>query len=892
MTTKQLRLIVPLFTLAIFAVMLWVLYQQLAELDWPAVGRRLLATPGPQLAVVLGLTALAYAVLPAYDFLGLRYVGRKVAAGRVMLVALLSYVFSNNVGFLGLSGGAVRLRHYTGHGLTAGEACKLTAFNTSSFWLGLLALAGLTFLVFPLPLPESPYIPLRSMWPLGTAFLAVVGAYLLTCAVRKQPLRFGKCEIALPPLRLALGQFAVGSVDWLLAAAALYALMPDWAAQSFPTFFSIFLLAQVVALVSHVPGGLGVFETVMVLLLKPMVHPDAAIGALFVYRVAYYLLPLAIGSLAMGGYEAVRYRDRIRSVGRAYTRWAGLVAPDLLAVLTCAGGVALLLFGAAPTLAQQLRWICVLAPLPLVEVSPFAASLAGVALLLLARGLQRRFDAAYWSTAALLGVGVAAALCKGPDFGEAGVLAVFLAALLPCRREFYRRASLFTDRFRPVWIFGIGVVLLALVGLALFTCADPKDCLQTWWQFELSGSAPWLRLAVGACVVVLVLVGRQMLRPAARKHPTPEPADVEQAGAVAGRSPDTYSYLALLGDKALHFNAKRTGFVMYAPSGRSWVAMGDPVGPAGAVGELAHEFHERCSHAGGRTVFYQVHPSNLQVYVDMGLSLIKIGEEGRVPLKGFSLTGRARKNLRHMLNKAKDAGYSFRMAPAEEVAGLMPELRAISDAWLAERKLKEKGFSLGFFDEAYLTQFPVALVEQDGELVAFANLWPGADRVELSIDLMRHRPAASNGVMDMLFIELMLWGAAEGYAWFNLGMAPLSGLADGNHAPLWSRFGAMVYQHGENFYNFQGLRRFKEKFDPVWEPRYLASPGGLALPRVLADVTALIRRGTRGRKGAPSSARPAVAVAAESADPLTEAAAVPALPRPPTALRPAAMGKA
>jgi phosphatidylglycerol lysyltransferase len=94
-------------------------------------------------------------------------------------------------------------------------------------------------------------------------------------------------------------------------------------------------------------------------------------------------------------------------------------------------------------------------------------------------------------------------------------------------------------------------------------------------------------------------------------------------------------------------------------------------------------------------------------------------------------------------------------------------------------------------------------------------------------------------------VELMLWGAAQGYRWFNLGMAPLSGLDDSALAPLWSRFGAMIYQHGENFYNFQGLRRYKEKFDPIWEPRYLASPGGLALPSVLFDVVTLINRRRR-----------------------------------------------
>jgi phosphatidylglycerol lysyltransferase len=99
--------------------------------------------------------------------------------------------------------------------------------------------------------------------------------------------------------------------------------------------------------------------------------------------------------------------------------------------------------------------------------------------------------------------------------------------------------------------------------------------------------------------------------------------------------------------------------------------------------------------------------------------------------------------------------------------------------------------------------------------------------------------------MDFLFIELMLWARIQGYHWFNLGMAPLAGLEQRPLAPTWHRLATLLYRYGENFYNFEGLRRYKQKFDPVWEPRYLAAPGGLALPRVLVDVTTLIAGGVR-----------------------------------------------
>jgi len=100
--------------------------------------------------------------------------------------------------------------------------------------------------------------------------------------------------------------------------------------------------------------------------------------------------------------------------------------------------------------------------------------------------------------------------------------------------------------------------------------------------------------------------------------------------------------------------------------------------------------------------------------------------------------------------------------------------------------------------------------------------------------------------MQFIFTELMLWGRAQGYRSFRLGMAPFSGLESRALAPLWTRVGALMYRYGEHFYNFQGLREYKEKFDPVWEPRYLASPGGLALPRVLTSVATLIGGGIKG----------------------------------------------
>jgi phosphatidylglycerol lysyltransferase len=216
-----------------------------------------------------------------------------------------------------------------------------------------------------------------------------------------------------------------------------------------------------------------------------------------------------------------------------------------------------------------------------------------------------------------------------------------------------------------------------------------------------------------------------------------------------------------------------------------------------------------------------------------------------VPLAGFSLEGPERAALRQSHRRAERDGARFAVLDAGAVPALLPRLRQISDDWLQDKAAAEKGFSLGAFDEGYLCRLPLAAIMVEDRIVAFANLWPTATRAELSVDLMRFSADAPRSAMDYLFIELMRWGAMQGYQWFNLGMAPLAGLERRALAPLWHRFGAFLYRHGENFYNFDGLRRFKDKFDPVWEPRYVASPGGIQLARTMYDVSTLISGGLR-----------------------------------------------
>ena len=301
-----------------------------------------------------------------------------------------------------------------------------------------------------------------------------------------------------------------------------------------------------------------------------------------------------------------------------------------------------------------------------------------------------------------------------------------------------------------------------------------------------------------------------------------------------------------MGDKSLLFSDSGNTFLMYGIEGRSWVALGDPVGVEQEMPELVWRFREMVDRHDGLTIFHQVTKDHLHLYLDLGLTVLKLGEEARVLLADFCLDGHARKGLRQVQRHVQREGGTFEVIPPEQVREHIGEFRQISDAWLTEKHTREKGFSIAYFDPRYLGYFPAAVVRRNGQIVAFANILAGANKKELSLELMRYNPDAPHGVMDFLFIELMLWGRQQGYEWFNLGMVPLAGLQKRALAPAWNRFGSIIFRAGEHFFNFKGLRAYKSKFDPIWLPKFVASPGGLAMPRILANIAALISKGIVG----------------------------------------------
>jgi phosphatidylglycerol lysyltransferase len=847
MNSRYFRRLTSLIGVVLFSLALWVLYHELRGHQPRDIARYIKQLPRVSLLSALGITCLNYVVMTCYDVLALRYLRHKLPYRKMAFASFIGYAFSNNMGFGLLAGGSVRYYLYAAWGLSAVEIASVVTFCTISLWLGFMAVAGTIFLFEPMAIPTALHFPFLSVRVLGLVFIAVVAGCLIFSTLKKEPLRFRNWKFRLPSTSMLFAQLALASMDWLLAAGILYVMLPSLPGFSFPKYLGIYLLAQTAGWVSQVPGGLGVFETVIILLLSNTLARPEILAALLLYRALYYLFPLLLAVLLLGMRELSLRRESLRRLGQILGDWGSAVIPRALAFATLLAGALLLFSGAIPSVPSRIKWLRHFVPIPLLELSHFMASFVGAALLLVARGLQRRLNGAYLFTVFFLGLGITFSLLKGFDYEEALILTVILGAILSCRHSFYRKSSLLTVRFDSRWIGTVVIVLICTVWLGFFSYRHVEYSGDLWWRFTLFGDAPrFLRATVGVFCFFLLVSIATLIRPASHHPATTRQEEMKRVEEIVQRQRRTSANLAFLGDKRFFFNAKKNAFIMYSIAGRSWITMGDPNGPAEEWPELVFEFSDTSDHLGGWPVFYEVGNKHLDVYRDLGLGLVKLGEEARVPLAIFSLEGSKRKGLRHTMNKLAREGSTFEVVPPENFFALLPELQQVSDAWLTEKATSEKGFSLGFFKPEYLKRFSTGVVRQKGKILAFVTIWEGAEKEEISCDLMRHLPEAPHGVMDYMFLELLLWSKQQGYRWFNLGMAPLAGLEDHSLAPLWDRLGTFIFRHGEHFYNFQGLRHYKEKFDPVWEPKYLAFPGRIALPRILLNLASLISGGLKG----------------------------------------------
>jgi phosphatidylglycerol lysyltransferase len=842
--------LLPLF---LFGLALFLVHKELASHHIDHILHSIKLVPAHVLVAAIALTIVNYLVLAGYDFLALRYTGHNhIPLSKILVASLISYPISNNTGQSWASGGSVRYRFYSAWGIPGWDVVKISLFLTLTYFLGILTLG----LGSSLLLPKFLLHPLKN--PHMISFLTIIcavclGGYWIAVIFWKRPLIFKGLELRLPSVPMTFGQTFIAALDIILSALVLWMFLSGHVKISFMAFLLVFILAQFSGIISQVPGGIGVFESTFLWLMSAIhsthYHHLSLIGALFLFRIIYYFLPLMLAGGGLLGYEAFTRRSALVKGSRAFKRLLSVIIPQIYSVLLLFSGGFLLISGYIPTKSAVMDWLADVIPLPVIELSHLLGSLTGLLLLFLARGIRLRIDAAWYGSLIWLTMGIAVSLLKGFVWQESLALSVMLLLMLPAKSYFRRKSSLFDMPFSRPWIAMIVIVLAGSAWIGFFAYRNVQYANELWWQFSYKADAPRFLRAVLLSAVLTTGYAMYYLLAVARPKTLqkPDSGELDTAATLLSHEADTRGFLALLGDKYLSWSDDRKAFLMFAVTPRYWIVMGDPVGEPKAVDSLLWSFREQVDLYNAKPVFYQVSDKYLPYYLDLGLSLLKIGEEAKVDLTQFSLQGGRYASQRTARNKFTKQGYRVIILSPHELKNTIAVLRNISDQWLLRKNTREKGFSLGFFDEQYICRTDVAVVyDPSGRMMAFANLWKNGRKEEVSVDLMRYDPESPNGIMEYLFVELMLWGKTENYRWFSLGMAPLAGLERHPLAPLWHKIGTTIFDLGEEFYNFEGLYEYKAKFNPEWQPRYLAAPAGLSVPFILMTITRLISGSWKG----------------------------------------------
>ena len=280
-------------------------------------------------------------------------------------------------------------------------------------------------------------------------------------------------------------------------------------------------------------------------------------------------------------------------------------------------------------------------------------------------------------------------------------------------------------------------------------------------------------------------------------------------------------------DKHFYFNSQQTAFITFRVVRGVALALGDPTGEPRDSWFLIQEFATYARTNGWAPGFVHCSDQFLDAYQKSDLQPLKIGQEAVINLSDFVAETARDKHFRYVRNKFTKIGYTFEFLVPPFNAELMQTLGSISNEWLGDGARKERGFGLGYFNEEYLEQCPLAVVQdKDGRSVAFANLIPSYVKDESSIDLMRYSNSAEPGVMNFLLLNLLEQLHSQGYKKFNLGLAPLASLEASLTSPLPDQLLSALKNYGNRYFAFQGLEHFKRKFDPSWQDRYIYYSGG------------------------------------------------------------------
>ncbi|MEM7566026.1 MAG: hypothetical protein AAF321_02230 [Pseudomonadota bacterium] len=504
-TKQALPIVFLVFALGLAA---WAIQHELSAVSLADVGAAFGGLSNGDLALSALLVALSYVTLIGYDWSAFRYLKLPAPMGRLALGSFCGYAIANTAGFAVITGASARHRIHAAGGLTLFDAGRVALFSSTAFVVGITLLGGIGLLMAPDAVSDLVSLPARLIQPIGVGLIAATLIVMLYCALGR-PIRIGRFSLPMPGFRLAVTQLVLSVIDVCLAGGALYVLMSAGTdvGISYFEFLAVYCAALTAGLLSHVPGGVGVFDAIILSAYGWRVGAAEALAALLAFRVLYYIAPFLIAAIVLAIVEVARHRSSSRLAPLArFEDIADGMAPLIGAIIAIGTGATLLAFGVTPAGAPRGEIFGAEVPYPLVETAHFLTSIVASTLLFLGVGLIRRLDAAFGLTIVALLLAAGLATIKGHSVYGIGAIVAMAVLLWPFRSAFRRETALFAQPLTGPWVVGIALVLASAAWLTDFAFSHQVVGDETWYDVALDDDAPraW-RALVGASVTAILI---------------------------------------------------------------------------------------------------------------------------------------------------------------------------------------------------------------------------------------------------------------------------------------------------------------------------------------------------------------------------------------------------
>lgn len=811
---KYSRIIKLLFVTSVLIFVIHALGNFFKTVDWHKVGVGLTSLSWVNILILLVMGCVAVIPMLGYDFAIVHFLPGKFKRSYIIRCGWITNTLTNIAGFGGILGSSLRAYFYRKN---ASKKEILLAISKIAIFLlsGLSVLCWLALIIM-FGFHEGGHFNQYAIWLVGGGLYFPVVFYFTIIHNNK----FVK------DITPKVEAFIVTSstCEWLFV--ALFFLLVGWCLgvrQHLVSVLPLYVVAQVIGVLSMIPGALGSFDVIMMLELSLLGVPQATIIIwILLFRIFYYLVPLVVAGIMFVHNLATQFNEFFDGLPLMLIRKA---AYYLITAFMYISGILMLLTAAVPDLTTQNKLVQRLYPYTFFFLHQMTTILFAVAMLACARGLQSKVKKAYWPTVILLLIGIINTIWNLGTISLTIYLVIVLLLVLISRHVLYREKLQYSIGKFSIdgIIFAGSFILYVIIGVINSPYYSSKHRLPDFLFFP--GEKVWLSglLGLGLGIILTFLILRYFM---AGQDPFShnEPFNADRTRDVINKfGGSSTSHLAFLRDKDLYYYQEDQHdqlFFMYRRKYDRLIVMGDPIGNQAVLRPALRQFIRQADKYDYQIVFYEVSSELTLLLHEFGFDFIKTGETGLVELASFTLAGKKQRSQRALMHKFDREGYTFSVEQPPFSANQLAELKKVSDSWLGNQV--EKGFSLGFFDPYYINQAPVGVVrDKDGQLVAFATFMPTGSKKILTIDLMRHSKDAPSGIMDKIFISMYQYGQENGYTYFDLGMAPLSNVGEYQFSFLEEKVAHFIYEYGYRLYGFQGLRHYKDKYASIWESRYI-----------------------------------------------------------------------